>query len=53
MDGGGAKAARLYAPRQWEMSYRKSAETESPVIPFQTYLWEHRTWGRPRCREVF
>jgi hypothetical protein len=43
----------LCEPRRCEIFYKKSAETGSPVIPFQTYLWEHRTWGRPKCREVF
>jgi hypothetical protein len=32
---------------------RNRLKTESYLIPFQTYLWEHRTLGRPKCRGVY
>ena len=49
---GKSKCGR-YESRRCEILRKKLAETESRIIPFQTYLWERRTLGRPNCQEVY
>ena len=48
----GMNGGKLYESRRDQKPYKKSAETGSYIIPFQTYLWERRTLGRPNCQEV-